>query len=153
MVTYVVTLVDITEQRTVVVATATTWAEYPSLWRELSGEVWACLRAAGITRGCPNVMLYRDDVPNVEVGVLLDQPPPLTGRVTASTLPVGRVATTTHRGPYAGLGAAHAAVADWCGRNGIRPAGPRWEIYGPHDDDPAQLRTDVYWMLSAPQRR
>jgi effector-binding domain-containing protein len=152
MVAYEVTLVDIAEQRTVVVAATTTWAEYPSLWRELSGEVWACLRASGITRGCPNVMVYRDDPPNVnvEVGVLLDRPPPLSGRVTTSALPDGRAATTTHRGPYDGLGAAHQAVADWCTRNGVRPAGPRWEIYGPHEEDTARLRTDVYWLLSAP---
>ena len=25
--------------------------------------------------------------------------------------------------------------------------GTRWEIYGPHDDDPAQLTTELYWLL------
>ncbi|HEY2278369.1 MAG TPA: hypothetical protein VGI00_08425 [Streptosporangiaceae bacterium] len=25
--------------------------------------------------------------------------------------------------------------------------GARWEIYGPHDDDPAQQWTEVYWLL------
>ena len=34
-------------------------------------------------------MLYLDSVPNVEVGVLLGQPCPLTGRVVASALPAG----------------------------------------------------------------
>jgi hypothetical protein len=24
----------------------------------------------------------------------------------------------------------------------------RWEIYGPHDDDPARQWTEVYWLLS-----
>jgi hypothetical protein len=31
-------------------------------------------------------MLYLDNAPKVEVGVLLDRPCPLTGRVTASAL-------------------------------------------------------------------
>jgi len=57
-------------------------------------------------------MLYRDDVPNVEVGVALDQPVQLTGRVVASTLPAEQAAMTVHRGPYAGLDAAHRAVLD-----------------------------------------
>jgi effector-binding domain-containing protein len=93
-------------------------------------------------------MLYRDDVPHVEVGVELRQPCPLTGRVVASTLPAGQVAVTVHGGPYGGLASAHRAVLDWCAAQGRRPAGPRWEVYGPHRDDPAELRTEVYYLLS-----
>jgi effector-binding domain-containing protein len=131
-----------------VVAATTTWAEFPSLWGSLLGEVWACLRAGGISGGCRNVMLYRDNVPTVEVGVELTQPCPLTGRVVASTLPAGPVAMTVHWGPYAGLASAHQAVADWCTANRREPAGPRWEIYGPHNDDPAETWTEVYWLLA-----
>ena len=92
-------------------------------------------------------MLYWDDMPHVEVGVELHVPCPLTGRVAASTLPAGRVAMTVHRGPYAGLAAAHRAVLDWCAAQGRRPAGPRWEVYGPHRDDPAEVWTEVYYLL------
>jgi len=63
---------------TVVVAATTTWQDFPALWPVLLGEVWDCLHAAGIRRGCRNVLLYRDGVPNVEVGVLLDRACPLT---------------------------------------------------------------------------
>lgn len=66
----------------------------------------------------------------------------------ASALPAGQVATTIHRGPYAGLAAAHRAVLDWCAAQGRRAAGPRWEVYGPHRDDPAELTTEIYWLLS-----
>ena len=117
------------------------------LWKELLDEVWACLRAGGIDRGARNIMLYRDDVPHVEVGVLLDRPCPLTGRVVASALPDGNVATTVHHGSWAELGSAHEAVLSWCRVNGRRPAGPRWEIYGPHHDDPAQVWTEVDYLL------
>jgi effector-binding domain-containing protein len=144
---YQVTVTDAGARPTAVVAAATTWPEFPGRWKELLDQVWACLRAGGIHSGCRNIMLYLDDVPHVEVGVLLDQPCPLTGRVVASALPAGRVAMTVHRGPYAGLGAAHQAVLSWCAGQGLRPAGPRWEIYGPHHDDPAQLWTEVYCLL------
>jgi len=40
------------------------------------------------------------------------------------------------------------AVLRWCAEHGLDPAGPRWEIYGHwHDDDPAQLETEVYYLL------
>ena len=145
---YEVTVADVPARPTVVVAAATTWPEFPALWMPMLDEVWACLRAGGIERGCPNVMLYRDDVPNVEVGVVSDVPGRLTGRVVASSLPAGQVATTVHRGPYAGLGAAHRAVVEWCVTHRRRPTGTRWEVYGPHHDDPAALTTTISWLVS-----
>jgi effector-binding domain-containing protein len=144
---YEVTRVDAVARPTAVVAATTTWPEFPALWSTLLDEVWACLRAGGIERGCRNVMLYLDDVPHVEVGVELLQPCPLTGRVVASNLPAGPVAMTVHRGPYGGLASAHQAVSDWCAANGQRPAGPRWEVYGPHHDDPAEVWTELHWLL------
>jgi effector-binding domain-containing protein len=54
---------------------------------------------------------------------------------------------TIHRGAYAGLVAAHRAVLDWCAAQGCPPAGPRWEVYGPHRDDPAEVWTEVYHLL------
>src|SRR6478752_9883604 len=114
MTSHSVIVADVVSRPTAVVAATTTWQEYPTLWKELLDEVWACLHAGGISRGCRNVMLYRDDVPHVEVGVELLQPCPLTGRVVASTLPAGRVAMTTHWGSYAELGAAHEAVVAYC---------------------------------------
>ncbi len=146
--THRVTVVDVLARPTAVVAATTTWQEFPSLWMGLLDEVWTCLRAGGVHSGCRNVMLYRDAQPRVEVGVELLRPCPLTGRVTASTLPAGRAATTVHRGSYAGLAAAHDAVHDWCATQGLQPAGPRWEVYGPHDDDPANVWTEVFWLLS-----
>ena len=145
---YQVSVTDVAARPTAVVPAATSWAEFPTLWPQLSGEVWACLRAAAITRGCRNVMLYLDDMPHVEVGVLLDQPCPLTGRVVASALPAGRAASTVHYGPYPGLADAHRAVLDWCAGQGLRTAGPRWEVYGPHHDDPGQVWTEVHCLLA-----
>jgi effector-binding domain-containing protein len=146
---YEVTVEHVAARPTAVVKATTTWSEFPALWPTLLGEVWACLRAGGIQRGCRNVMLYLNDVPHVEVGVALDQPCPLTGRVVSSALPAGLIAQTVHWGSYADLGSAHRAVADWCAGEDRQPAGPRWEIYGPHSDDPAQVWVQVSWLLAA----
>src|SRR4051812_10923489 len=147
--TYEVTVVEAQPRPTAVVPTATSWAEFPRVWPTLLDEVWACLRAGGIERGCRNVMLYLDGVPNVEVGVLLDQPCPLSGRVTASALPTGTAAMTVHHGSFGDVGAAHDAVVHWCASNGHPLTGTRWEVYGPHNDDPAQQWTEVYWLLAS----
>jgi effector-binding domain-containing protein len=145
---YEVTITDVVTRPTAVVPATTTWQEFPTLWGQLLGEVWDCLHAGGIHRGCRNIMLYRDGVPNVEVGVLLDQPYPLTGRVVASALPAGTAAMTVHRGPFGEVGSAHDAVLAWCATHRRRTIGTRWEVYGPHNDDPAEQWTEVYWLLA-----
>jgi effector-binding domain-containing protein len=145
---YQVTVQDVQTRPTAVVTATTTWQEFPALWGKLLGEVWDCLRAGGITSGCRNIMLYRDG-PNVEVGVLLDRACPLTGRVVSSVLPAGTAAMTLHRGSFGDVGDAHDAVVRWCTAHGRQPTGTRWEVYGPHHDDPAQQWTEVYWQLTA----
>jgi effector-binding domain-containing protein len=144
---YEVSLAEVGSRPTAVVAATTTWPQFSRLWGQLLGEVWDCLRTGGIQRGCPNIMLYLDNVPNVEVGVLLDQPCPLTGHVASSTLPAGVAAMTVHRGPFEGVQAAHDAVLTWCSAHRHQLSRTRWEVYGPHDDDPAQQWTEVYWLL------
>src|SRR5690349_7124023 len=92
-------------RETAVLAATTTWAEYPALWRRLLDEVHANVRWGGSGHKGRNVMLYLDGTPSVEVGVELDQPVTLTGRLLRSALPEGPVAMTVHRGDYARLGA------------------------------------------------
>jgi effector-binding domain-containing protein len=145
---YQVTLTEVAARPTAVVAATTTWQEFPRLWKDLLDEVWTCLRARGVERGCRNIMLYWDDTPRVEVGVELLVPCPLTGRVVASSLPAGPVAMTIHRGSYAGMAEAHRAVLDWCAAQDRQVAGPRWEVYGPHSDNPAEVWTEIYYLLA-----
>jgi hypothetical protein len=45
------------------------------------------------------------------------------------------------------MGDAHAAVIAWCRANGRALTGTRWEIYGHWSDDPARVRTDVFYLL------
>ena len=137
---------------TAVVAESTSWEEFPQLWGELLSEVWTFLRDSDLTTG-RNVMLYKDDSPNVEVGAEVGDSFTPTGRVVPSSLPAGRAATSVARGApsAAGLASAHAAVLDWCAENGHELTGVRWEIYGHwlEDQDPALFETEVYWLLKA----
>ena len=130
---------------TAVVAEATTWSAFPAVWPALLAEVRA---AATGERRSLNVMLYLDDVPNVEIGVLAESAFVPSGRVSASCLPAGDVAMMVHRGAYEDLGAAHKAVIDWCAAQGLARTGVRWEIYGHHADDPSERVTEVYYLLA-----
>lgn len=129
---------------------STTWPEFPALWPQLSGEVWDCLRAGGVTGGCPNVMLYRDRPDggvDVEVGVELRVPCELTGEVVGSTIPAGRIATVEHRGPYERMNQAYEAFDAWLAANDQSKPTVHWEVYGPHSDDPEQLTVTISWLL------
>lgn len=154
-----VSLIETTARPTIVVARQTTWGEFPSVWGSMLDEVYTVVRRASVDQARPgvdrwqNVMLYRDDVPNVEVGVLAPGPFSQAGNVISSALPAGLTASITHRGPYAELDAAHRAVRDWCAAQGHQLAGPRWEIYGHWREDPSDLETEIHYLLRADERR
>jgi effector-binding domain-containing protein len=144
---YDVAEVTTLERRTAVIAETTTWRAFPGLWPELLEEVWTVVRShVGITPN-RNVMLYKDDVPNVEIGVEVSGAFGTIGRVVSGTLPGGRVVATTHRGRYEDLASAHAAIIDWCERHGLERAGPRWEIYGHWSETSANQEVEIYHLL------
>jgi len=115
------------------------------------GEVWSFARSAGLSRPGRHVALYLNDGQgSVEVGAEVGEPFPGNDRVQCSQLPVGRVATTVHLGPYGRLGDAHEAIREWCAQQGHRRS-VSWEIYGHWQDswnsDPSKIRTDVFYLL------
>jgi hypothetical protein len=135
---------------TAVVAETTTWEAFPQLWGELLADVWAFVRTTELAPG-RNVMLYLDDLPTVEVGVEVAASFAASDRVVSSSLPAGRAAMAVARGApsAATLGAAHAAVREWCVAEGLEPTGVRWEVYGHwlEQQDPARYEIEVYWLL------
>jgi effector-binding domain-containing protein len=144
-----VSIVTTSATPTAVIKETTSWERYPTLWGELLDEVWGFVRAAEL-QASRNVMLYADDVPNVEVGVEVGEAFAPGARVVASVLPAGRAAATVHRGQPSpeGLAAAHAAVVDWCEANGHARTGVRWEVYDHWRDDPSTFETAVHWLLT-----
>jgi effector-binding domain-containing protein len=111
------------------------------------GEVWTFVRGIRTLRPGRHLAVYFDREINLEVGVEVDQVFTGNDRIVCSSTPAGWVASTIHFGPYHLLGAAHAAVCKWCCENGRALAGPNWEVYGHWNDDPAKLRTDVFYLL------
>ena len=148
-----VRIVKLEPRPTAVVAETTTWSEFPWLWGQLLGEVYGFVRARpALATGTggelwQNVMLYKDQRPDVEVGVLVSGPFEPAGRVILSELPGGEVATATHRGDYARLGDTHDAVRAHAAALGRELAGPCWEIYGHAPPDPSDAETEVFWLL------
>jgi effector-binding domain-containing protein len=150
---YDVTIERTAECRTAVVKANTSWREFPTLWRTLLDEVWAFLRATpGLGTTGHNVMLYRTNVPEVEVavevGVQVTEPFAAAGRVVPSTLPAAEVATTIHAGTTAQIGAAHDAVRAWCAAQHRELTGISWEIYGDPDPRTGHFDVEVYWEVA-----
>ncbi|MGE5136388.1 MAG: GyrI-like domain-containing protein [Gemmatimonadota bacterium] len=138
---------------TAVVKAATTWAQFPAVWRPMLDKVWGFLRGGapeGLYQRGHNIMLYLDDVPHVEIGVQVSGPFDPAGDVVPSALPGGLVATAVHTRPVAGLGGTHQAVCEWSKAHGYRLAGPRWEIYGDPDPSTGHFDVEVCWLLVAP---
>jgi effector-binding domain-containing protein len=126
-------------------------AELSRLVPECCGLVWNVVRAQQVKAG-RHVAVYWDGGIRLEVGVELFGTLAPHAEVVPSATPAGPVASVTYFGPYGGLGAAHAAIRDWCRATNHKPAGPNWEIYGhwksEWDADPSQIRTDVFYLLS-----
>jgi effector-binding domain-containing protein len=121
--------------------------ELPTVIPQACGEVWTFMRSSNLPRPGRHLALYLDDVMNIECGVEVFQPFTGNDRVVCSSTPAGLTASTIHMGPYNLLGQAHTAIRKWCQDHGHTLAGPAWEVYGHWNDDPAQLRTDVYYLL------
>jgi hypothetical protein len=129
-------------------------AQLSAVVPEACGVVWAALKALGMRGAGRHVAVYRacgGGEVEAEVGVEVPAPVGRHGEVYDSATHAGDIATITHFGPYRLLGDASAAIRAWCAANGRTPAGPSWEIYGhwlpEWNDDPSQIRTDVYYLL------
>jgi effector-binding domain-containing protein len=65
--------------------------------------------------------------------------------VRRSALPGGRMAVTTHIGPYDTLAATYAESTRWIEAHGLATAGAPWEVYmSEPDTDPATWLTLIY---------
>ncbi len=115
-------------------------------------QVYAAAATGAVHLDGQNVFIYRD-VPGLpgevdaDFGVGVTEPFKSVAPLRMIELPGGLAAMTTHRGSYARLGDAYAAVIEWCRANGRPLAGPRWEVYGHWTADESKLQTDVYYLL------
>jgi effector-binding domain-containing protein len=137
----------------VVAGQAASQADFQSMWGPMLNEVWAFLRGAapdGLYRDGHNIMLYKDDIRDVEVGVQVSGSFAPSGRVVPSTLPGGLVVAATHTGPVAMIGDTYRAMREWSEANDYQLADARWEIYGDPDPSTGDFDVEVCWLLAAP---
>ena len=113
-------------------------------------QVYAATRVGAVALDGQNIFIYRaatTEELTVDFCVGVTAPFAAVGVVVPLETPNGVAAMTTHYGDYGLLGDANAAIAEWCRANDRSRAGPSWEVYGHWHDDPAQRRTDVYYLL------
>jgi effector-binding domain-containing protein len=122
-------------------------SELSTVVPQACGEVWTFLRSSNFPRPGRNLSVYLDDEINLEVGVEVFKPFAGNDRVVCSSTPAGMAATAVHMGPYDRLGDEYTAIHQWAGAHGQSLARPCWEVYGHWNDDPAQLRTDVFYLI------
>jgi effector-binding domain-containing protein len=116
----------------------------------LLGEVWQHLNRENILTAGHNVILYNGPAnPDFDAlfGVEVHERFTPAGRIIAAETPAGPVAMTVYWGEYTGLPEAHATVRQWLDAQGLRRAGPSWEVHGDWNDDPKKLRTDIFYLL------
>ncbi|QJR37186.1 GyrI-like domain-containing protein [Gemmatimonas groenlandica] len=116
-------------------------------------QVYAAAREGAVLLDGQNIFIYRDATDEeftVDFCVGATARFAAVGVVLPLETPRGVAAMTTHHGDYSGLGRAHAAILAWCRAHDRALAGPSWEVYGHWHADPAQLRTDVYYLLTVP---
>lgn len=121
------------------------------VFRTFLDPVYTTARTRHLPLDGQNVFVYwpqPDGTWDVDFGVGVTAPFEAIGDVQPRSTPAGTAATATHVGPYATLAQTHGAIQAWCREHGHVLAGPSWEVYGHWVNDPAQLRTDVFYLLA-----
>ena len=112
-------------------------------------ELMETLQAQGITPTGPwfsHHFRMDPDVFDFELGVPVASDVTPSGRVKPGQLPAARVARTTYRGGYEGLGPAWGEFDAWLSKEGHNTAGDLWEVYaaGPETGpDSSTYRTEL----------
>ncbi|MBL8094108.1 MAG: GyrI-like domain-containing protein [Anaerolineales bacterium] len=142
-------------QRTAVIRITVPRAEIQVVMGPGYQELMETLKAQGIQPTGPwftHHLRMNPDVFDFELGAPVDASVSPAGRVTPGSLPATRVAHTTYRGPYEGLGEAWGAFQTWMAAQALTTADDLWEVYtaGPETGpDPATWRTDLYQPLTS----
>ena len=113
--------------------------------------VYAAVNSGRIQQPGHNVIVYRalgSGNVEVECGVQVSGRFDAFGQLSSRETPAGRAATTSHYGPYDLLGETHTALAAWARSHGLQPTGTFWEVYGDWNDDPQQLRVEIFHQVA-----
>jgi len=134
-------------------------ARMPELMDGVFSRLFPALADAGTAPAGPALAMHtRIPTGTVDMGVGVPVTTPLRVPVeigagytaVASAIPAGRVAATSHLGPYDGLGAAWGRLMQDVAAAGHAPTSRFFEVYVTEpipDADPASMRTDLAVFL------
>ena len=143
-------------RRLAAVTAMATLPEMPRVIPRKLGEVWQFIGDHSLTSACHNVVVYlnssnvagNETLFDMLCGVEVHEELPPSDSIKPIDTSAGRVAVATHWAPYDQLPDVHAAVRLWVSDHSLKLSGPSWEVYGDWSEDPANLRTDVYYLLA-----
>jgi DNA-binding transcriptional MerR regulator/effector-binding domain-containing protein len=131
------------------------WAELGIFVPRALMEVTQAAGAQGVRFAGPPYAAYHsadtsEAQVDLEVGMPVADPVEPCGRVVATVIDGGLVASTVHAGRYEEISAAYRALGEWVQEHGHETAGPPREIYlvGPDQvQDLGALRTEIVWSI------
>lgn len=79
----------------------------------------------------PYVAYHNMDMQNldVEIGFPVSKTLPEKGEIQPGSIPEGNVVFCMYRGAYREMASTYSEMADWIGKNGLKPAGTAYEYY------------------------
>lgn len=121
--------------------------EIPNAIRAGLDPIWKFIRTKPELKFGFNVVVYLEGPKRMEIGVQLPGEYEVPAGIIRTQSPAGLAARAVHWGSYAELGRTYDAIHAWMKANKLKPTGPFWELYGHWNDDPAKLRTDIYYLV------
>jgi effector-binding domain-containing protein len=131
------------------------WAELGPFISGALMEIFGVAGGQGVRFAGPAYGIYHsahsDEAEvDLEIGMPVADSVEPAGRVIATVIPGGLVATTVHCGRYEEVGPAYRALGEWVQEHGHEMAGPPREVYlvGPEQvQDQGGLRTEIVWPI------
>ncbi len=149
--TYQCEIKDQPAQPTLTIRTHAAAEQLPQLCGQTYGAIMQYLSELGEQpAGMPFAAYYNMDMKNldVEIGFPVPHALPDRGEIKCSTLPVGKIATTMHLGPYDTVGPAYEALTKFVEANGCAPTGVAYEFYfSEPETPPEQIQTQIVFPL------
>jgi effector-binding domain-containing protein len=153
--TYEIHLRETAPQKAASIRAQVVWAELGPFIGGAIGEICAAATDQGVRFAGPPMAIYHcaeaeEAELDVEVAMPMAEDVETAGRVAATTIPGGLVASTMHAGRYEDVGPAYRALAEWVQEHGHETAGPPREIYltDPNEvRDPGANRTEIIWPI------
>ena len=121
-----------------------------------NSPVWERVRERGLAQSGRSVVIYWGKTENevtLDIGVEVTEPFCGDDDLQCIAAPAGRAVTATHTGPTHLLPRVHERIRAWSAEGERKLAGVNWEVYASPAGDPAEHRTQVFYLLHEPKAK